>query len=415
MSGQTMWMPAKSHQMYSEKINSTLRLKPQGCDYLCQMQFRSVVGQEDVKNRLLQSSSEGRVSHALLFFGPPGSGVLPMSIAFAQYLNCEQPGEHDSCGQCGACRRASKLEHPDIHFVYPVVTGIVKHPRSIDFVADWRKAVIDNPYMSLNDWIDSLTGGDAKSRQGNIPVEEAQDIIHKLNLKAFEGRFKVFIVWMPEKMGPATANKLLKSLEEPPADTVFILASEARDQLMATILSRTQLVKLNRLSESEIAGALMDHQGIAQAEAFELARLSDGNYNQAAALAESERGGGSYEDAFLDWMRLCFNPLKSTEKLLAWVDGVASGSREQQKQFLSACINLVRECLLVNLADGPLVRLNPAQRVSVQKFLPFVSLQNAEPFISTLSEGIFHLERNAHAKILFLDLSMKISAVLQRK
>jgi DNA polymerase-3 subunit delta' len=379
------------------------------------MQFRSVVGQHPVKQRLLQSSREGRVSHALLFFGPPGSGVLPLAMAFAQYLNCEQPGESDSCGSCGSCRRAAKLEHPDIHFVYPIVTGVVKNPRSVDFIAEWRKVVMEDPYISLNDWIDTITGGDAKSRQGNIPAEEAQEIVHKINLKAFEGKYKVFILWMPEKMGPATANKLLKSLEEPPEDTVFILASEARDQLLATILSRTQMVKLNRLDELEIAAALVDYLQMQASEANELARISDGSYHQALLLAQRERGGGSYEEAFLGWMRICFNPLRTTEQLLAWVDGMATASREQQKQFLAACLNMVRECLLINLSDGSLVRLDPAQRASIEKFLPFVTLQNAESFISTLNEGIFHLERNAHAKILFLDLSMKINKVLQQK
>lgn len=383
--------------------------------YLRGMLFQGVVGQAGVKQRLLQSSREGRVSHALLFFGPPGSGVLPMAMAFAQYLNCEQPGEIDSCGLCGSCRRATKLEHPDIHYVYPVVTGIVKNPRSVDFVADWRKAVLADPYLSLNDWIDLLTGGDAKTKQGNIPVEEAQDIVHKINLKAFEGRYKVIILWMPEKMGPATANKLLKSLEEPPEDTVFILASEARDQLLPTILSRTQLVKLNRLAEEEVAEVLQQTAGLSTNDAAELARLADGNFSTAMELASREKGGGSYEEAFLQWMRLCFNPFKSMEPLLAWVEGMAAESREQQKQFLASCLIMVRECMLVNTADGPLVKLNIAQRAAIQKFLPFVNLVNVEPFTSILNEGIFHLERNAHAKILFLDLSLKLSRVLQLK
>lgn len=338
-----------------------------------------------------------------------------MAMAFAQYLNCEKPGEADSCGECGSCRRAVKLEHPDIHFVYPVVTGIVKNPRSVDFIADWRRSVLADPYLSLNDWIDLLTGGDAKTKQGNIPVEEAQDILHKINLKAFEGRYKVLILWMPEKMGAATANKLLKSLEEPPEDTVFILASEARDQLLPTILSRTQLVKLNRLAEEEVAEALKKAAALPSNEAIELARLADGNFSMAMELAFQEKGAGSYEEAFLQWMRLCFNPFKSMESLLAWVEGIAAEPREHQKQFLASCMNMVRECLLVNTADGPLVKLTPSQRAAIQKFLPYVNLNNVDPFTSTLNEGIFHLERNAHAKILFLDLSLKLSRVLQLK
>ncbi|MBL7925070.1 MAG: DNA polymerase III subunit delta, partial [Bacteroidia bacterium] len=221
------------------------------------MQFSEVIGQQAVKNRLVQSAREGRVSHALLFFGQPGSGVLPMARAFAQYLNCEAPGANDSCGACPSCRRSAGMVHPDIHFVYPVITGQgITKPKSIDYLEPWRELQLKFPYTGLSEWVEFITEGDAKSKQGIIPVEEAQDIIHKINLKAFEGKFKVIIIWMPEKFHPSTANKLLKSLEEPPDDTVFILASEARDQLLGTILSRTQMVKLERLHEEEVAEAL---------------------------------------------------------------------------------------------------------------------------------------------------------------
>ena len=307
------------------------------------------------------------------------------------------------------------MVHPDIHFVYPVVTGVVKNPKSVDFVEDWRQQMIPDPYMSLNDWVDVLTGGEAKTKQGNIPVEEAQDIIHKISLKAFEGKYKVIIIWMPEKMPPPTANKLLKSLEEPPDDTVFILASEARDQLLATILSRTQLVKLNRLSDSEIAEGLEQGFGIPAPEALNIARLADGNYSLALELAGRETGNGSHEEMFLNWMRLCFNPLKTMDKLLLWVEGMAAEGREQQKQFLAANLQVLRECLLVNVADGAMVKLEDTQRVAIQKFLPFVNLNNVDDFAAALTEAAYHLERNAHAKILFLDLSLKISSVLQKK
>jgi DNA polymerase-3 subunit delta' len=379
------------------------------------MQFASVVGQQAVKDRLIAASREGRVSHALLFFGQPGSGVLPMARAFAQFLNCEQPTEADSCGVCGSCRRAAKMVHPDINYVYPVVTGIVKNPRSVDFIEDWRNLQLEQPYANLTDWIDYITSGDAKNRQGNIPAEEAQDIIHKINLKAFEGRFKVMIIWLPEKMHVVTANKLLKSLEEPPSDTLFILASEARDQLLSTILSRTQLVKLGRLQEEDIVAALQPSYQLLETEALDMARLAEGDFNLAIQLARQERGTGSYEEAFLNWMRLCFNPFKTMDKLLAWVDGIAAESKEEQKQFLAASLQVLRECLLINVADGPLVKMTNAQRTVIQKFLPFVNELNAAPFMEAVSEAIYQLERNAHGKILFLDLSLKIHRILQIK
>ncbi|MFN8155435.1 MAG: hypothetical protein U0Y08_14175 [Bacteroidia bacterium] len=379
------------------------------------MQFASVIGQQAVKERLISSGREGRISHALLFFGQPGAGVLPMARAYAQFLNCENPSETDSCGECGACRRASRMVHPDINYVYPVVTGIVKNPRSVDFIEDWRKLQLDQPYSNLTDWVNYITNGDAKNRQPIIPAEETQDIIHKINLKAFEGKYKVMIIWMPERMNAVAANKLLKSLEEPPADTLFILASEARDQLLTTILSRTQLVKLNRLTEEEVVSGLTISENLSNNEAYDIARLAEGDFNLALELAGREKGTGSHEEAFLNWMRLCFNPFKTMDKLQAWVDGMATESKEEQKQFLAASLQVLRECLLINVADGPLVKMTSAQRTVVQKFLPFVNEVNAAPFMSALSEATYHLERNAHGKILFLDLSLKIHSILQIK
>jgi DNA polymerase-3 subunit delta' len=380
------------------------------------MVFQSIIGQQSVKSKLILSSTENRVSHALLFFGQPGSGVLPMARAFAQFLNCEDPQASDSCGICGSCRRAMKMEHPDIHFVYPIVKGAgIKDPTSVDYIREWRKLFVDNPYVSLNQWVDYISTGDAKNKQGIIPTEEAQKIIHKINLKAFEGKFKVIIIWMPEKMHPNAANALLKSLEEPTQDTLFILASEARDQLLSTIVSRTQLVKLQLLQEEEVAERIMSDYEMGRAEALDIARLADGNFSDAMEMAEHDKGSGSHEEAFINWMRLCFSPLKTMDKLLSWVDGMAAENKEHQKQFLGACLRVLRECLIVNLADGPLVKLESTQRIAIQKFLPFVNVNNIDAFSTELSEASYHLERNASTKILFLDLSLKISRILQIK
>ena len=387
-----------------------------GSDYLCTMLFSDVVGHAAVKDRLIGSAKEGRVSHAQLFFGQPGSGVLPLAMAFAQFLNCETPEEHDSCGRCGACKRASALVHPDIHFVYPIVKGGgIKDPTSVDYVREWREAVLANPYLHINDWVDFISSGDAKNKQSLIPVDEAGKIIHKINLKAFEGKFKVLIIWLPEKMNLQCANALLKSLEEPPADTLFILASESREQLMATILSRTQMIKLGRLQETEIAEALMRNYGLSDAEAMSLAVLSGGNYTEAVEQASRTQGEGSQEEAFLNWMRLCLHPMKTMDKLLAWVDGMAGESKEQQKQFLLANLRLIRECLIMNLADGPLVKLDQKQRAVLQKFAVYVNSFSAGPFDKAMSEAVYHLERNASSKILFLDLSLRVSRILQLK
>lgn len=381
------------------------------------MKFADVIGQYGVRDRLISSSCEGRVSHALLFFGPPGSGVLPMARAFAQYLNCEQPGDKDSCGRCGSCLRSGKMVHPDIHYVYPVVTATkLAKPVSQDYLSQWRELVLPNPYLDLTTWVDYLTGGESKTKQGAILAEEAGEIVRKISLKAYEGRYKIILIWMPEKMNASTANKLLKSLEEPPDDTVFILASEARDQLLATILSRTQLVKLGRLQEDEIAAALLQRfPGLSSEEAAEIALMSDGCMGEALAMALEDRGQGSREQDFLNWMRLCFNPLKSMEKLLAWIEGMAAMSREQQKQFLVLCTRMVRECLLLNMNAGSLVHLDSAQKAALDRFRQYIRPDNVDQLVEILNKGLIHVERNAHSKILFLDLSLKVSQSLAQK
>ncbi|CAN5384260.1 DNA polymerase III subunit delta' [soil metagenome] len=378
------------------------------------MLFSDVIGQAAVKERLISGTREGRVSHALLFFGPKGSGTLPMARAFAQFLNCENPGESDSCGKCPSCIKSRKMIHPDIHFIYPIATvKDVKNPKSIDFVDDWRKLAFNQPYLDLNDWIQYIVG--EESKQGFISAEESNDIIRKISLKSFEAPYKVVVIWMPEKLRIEAANKLLKSLEEPPDNTIFILASEQRDQLLATILSRTQLVKVNRLKDEEVADALRIKFDLQSSQALELARLADGDFRIALDLAAEERGEGSYEQEFLNWMRLCFNPMKSMEKLLPWVDEMAKEGRESQKRFLFSCMRMVRECMLVNIGDDSLVKLDDSQLKSMVKFLPFVNQNNMHPFIQALNEAHTHVERNANPKILFLDLSLNVSRILQIK
>ncbi len=381
------------------------------------MQFKNVVGQAVVKEKLIQAATEGRVSHALLFFGPRGSGTMPLAMAFAQYLLCENPGQEDSCGVCPGCVKVSKLVHPDIHYVFPVVTSsdVGSKPVSDDYIANFRTAILTNPYIETDEWVSLLTGGEAKNKQGNISAEEAQSIIRKISLKNFEGKYKIVFIWSPEKMNAASANKLLKSIEEPPDNTVFILAAEQRDQIISTILSRTQQVKVVRPRDEEVAAALCDRYGIQPAEAREMARLADGDFRLAQELADTEKGEGNYEQDFLNWMRLCFNPMNTMDKLQAWVEGMAAEPRERQKQFLFSSMQTLRECLLMNTADFSMVRIDDNQQQALQRFLPFVTENNVDGLVSTLNDAYYHIERNAYPKILFLDLSLKMSRQLQQK
>ena len=380
------------------------------------MQFKEVLGQEKVKAKLLASRKEGRISHAQLLFGPPGTGVLPMAMAYAQYLICQQPTDNDSCGTCPSCQKCNKMVHPDIYFSFPVITlskQKIDKPVSNDFIADFRKLVLEHPYMDYNDWMAEIS--DTENKQGRIFAHEGPEIIKRINLKAFEAPFKIVVMWLPEKMGVELANTLLKSLEEPPDNTIFLLACEQRDVLLQTILSRTQSIKLSRLEDQQIINSLLLNKAIDVQKAGEIARLADGDYHLAEELSVELSGDDTFDKTFLTWMRLCFNPARNMEALMGWVEEMATYKREEQKQFLYAAIQMVRECMMVNLADPTLVKLEPQQIKSLEKFLPFVNARNMTPFVDELAKAHYHIERNAQAKILFLDLSLKLGNILQIK
>lgn len=377
------------------------------------MQFAEVIGQQAVKKRFIQSVLEERVSHAQLIFGPEGSGGLPLALAFAQFLTCEKPTESDSCGICPSCIKNQKMVHPDVHYSFPVATvRDITKPKSTDFLEEFRQAVIDQPYLDLNDWFECL---DTANKQGFMSVEESADILRKLHLKSYESPFKIVIQWMPEKMRTEAANKLLKIIEEPPDKTIFFLVTENRDQIISTILSLTQLIKINHLSDDDIQQALIDRLQLLPAQARSLAHLADGNYHLAMQLSAHEPADKSFEEQFIEWMRLCFQPLKSFDKLLPWFDVIAKSGRERQKQFLIGSIQTLRECIIANLAPTELLRLDDHQKKLLKDFMPFIHQQNMHEFINELNDACYHIERNANPKILFLDLSFRLNKVLMTK
>jgi DNA polymerase III subunit delta' len=375
------------------------------------MQFSEVIGQEDVKERLLRSVKENRVGHALLFLGAEGFGNLPLAIAFAQYLVCEKPGESDSCGTCAACMKMKKLVHPDVTFSYPVTTREkINKPKSVDFITEWRKAVLHNPYLGYNEWISEL---ESENKQGNISVEESADILRRLNLKSVEAPYKIVIIWLAEKMNVPAANKLLKIIEEPPAQTFFFLISENYEQIIPTILSRTQLVKLKKISDEELTKALTERHSISNESARKIAHRAEGNYLEATNLIHHHDEEQNGNRRFLEWMRACLkmNVRSINEMTLE----LADTSREQQKLFLQNGLHILRECLVINYADRSMIRFEGEELESFKKFSPFVNANNAERFIDEFNQAHFHLERNANFKILFADLSFKVSRLLHVK
>ena len=378
------------------------------------MLFHQVIGQHEVKQRLIQSYREARLSHAQLLFGPQGSGVLPLALAFAQYITCENPREHDSCGVCSSCIKNQKMVHPDVHYSFPVATvrGIAK-PKSTDFLKEFRETVLSNPYLNLNDWYAEML--DSENKQGFMSVEESADINRKLNLKSYESEYRILLMWMPEKMRTEAANKLLKIIEEPPDKTIFLLVTENQDQLLATVLSRLQMIKVKRLSDHDIQEALQRINNLPADHARSIAHLCEGNYHAAQSLSQHEQNDEPFEKQFLTWMRLCFAPYKHTGKLLTYVDEKSKTGREQQKAFLQSCIHTIRECMIIQINEPQLLRMDDQQVSTLKDFVRFITPNNISAITQSLNDACYHIERQANAKILFLDLSLRIHQLLHQQ
>jgi DNA polymerase-3 subunit delta' len=312
------------------------------------MLFSQVIGQAALKAKLIRAVREGRVSHAQLFLGREGSGGLALALAYAQYVMCENPGEHDACGTCSACHKMQRLAHPDLHFAFPVNSSKAseKNPVSDMFIGEWRSLLLQNPYPTEEGWYAAI---DLDNKQGNISKYEAEAIIRKLTLKAYEGRFKVMLVWLPERMNAVAANRLLKLIEEPPAQTLFLLVAENSGQMLKTILSRTQLVSLPPVDEGAMAAMLAQKFSLPQDEARAVAHLSEGSVVEAQRIAGQGDEKRSYFEQLVTLMRLSYaSKAENVILLLQWAEEIAAQGRERQKNFLLYAQRMVRENFMLN-------------------------------------------------------------------
>ncbi|MBL4653075.1 MAG: DNA polymerase III subunit delta' [Flavobacteriales bacterium] len=377
------------------------------------MQFNKIVGQKKVKESLIQTIKENRVSHAQLYVEQPGSGALPLAIAYSQYLCCENQSEIDSCGTCPSCLKYQKLEHPDLHCFYPVNTN-PRNPKppvfSKDFATEWREFVANSPYSSLFDWLKSL---DIENKQGNISAKESQKIINSLTLKSFESPYKVCIIWMVEKLNVAAANKLLKVLEEPPEKTLFILTTENYESILPTIISRVQMVQLEKLNNNDIALALQNNYNVEPAVALNYAQLSEGNFAYALEMANMGHDEEELMDDFRAWMLLCFS--RNVAGINNWVEDTSGIGRVRQINFLKYALSTFRKALLQNFSGLDVVPVLHHEKDFLLKFSKFVHEGNTIPLIDEFSLAIQHIERNVNAKIVFMDLSLKVLQLLIKK
>jgi len=398
------------------------------------MQFQSITGQKETKEQLVHMIQQNRLSHALLFLGKEGSGALQLALAFAQYIVCKpqlaevdlfaaepqttnnkpQTKENDSCGTCPACKKANELIHPDIHFSYPVITKKPgEKPISTDFIKEWREFVNTNPYGNIYDWLQFIG---AENKQGNITAHECNDIIRKLNLKSFESEYKILIMWMPEFLGKE-GNKLLKLIEEPPANTLFLLVAENEDLILPTILSRTQLVKIPMLTNLEVEASLELKAGVAMEKAQQIAAVAEGNYREALQLLQ--HADDDWELMLREWLNAVIRTGPVAQ--VKWIDDTAKLGREKQKQFLRYFIHLLEQAIRVRVIE-PQNEKQEIRNDSNRNELDFAlrlnklcNLSQQEAIINELDKASYYIERNANAKMLFHALSIRLYHIINNK
>ncbi|OIP82079.1 MAG: DNA polymerase III subunit delta [Porphyromonadaceae bacterium CG2_30_38_12] len=385
------------------------------------MLFSDIIGQQEIKERFVRSVREQRIPHAQLLRGPEGIGKLALAIACAQYICCENKQENDSCGVCPSCVKYQKLAHPDLHFVFPIIKpASTKSVICDDYLAEFRAKVIESPYFSMNDWYATISG-DAK--QGMIYANESQEIIRKLSLKTYESEYKVMIIWLPEKMNNQCANKLLKILEEPPAKTVFFLVSNAPDELLTTILSRTQQIIIPKLKDDDIAVAMLHNSDkeISQHEAVSLSRIANGSYLNALAILDEDDENKQNFERFVLIMRLAWQvgnrkDHASLKTLKKWSEDMAAATvgRERQKRFLIYAQHLTRENFIMNLKQPDLNYFTSYEADFSKKFSPFINERNVEDIMNEFALAERHIEQNVNAKMVFFDLVLKIIMLLKR-
>lgn len=375
------------------------------------MQFKEVVGHKKIKEKLIHTIKENRVSHAQLFLGTEGSGNLALAIAYAQYLSCEDKQSDDSCGVCSSCKKIQKLVHPDLHFVFPVSTSksIKKDPVSDDYIAQWREAIIESPYINQSKWYEII---DVENKQGIISKNESYEILKKLNLKTFESEYKIMIIWLPEKMNAFAANKLLKLIEEPPEKTLFLLVSENTEQILQTILSRTQLFKIPKVDNESIRKALCEKAGLSPEKANDIALLANGNYFSALNLINHAEEDNYNFDYFAQFMRLSYQ--RKLIEIIEWVDEISAIGREKQKSFLVYAIRLVRENFMLNIKNKGLVFLTQKELEFSEKFSQFIDQENVYQIYDELNRAHSDIEMNAYNKIVFLDLALKMIKLIKK-
>jgi DNA polymerase-3 subunit delta' len=375
--------------------------------------FKEIPGNTLIKKQLISTIKNSRVSHAQLFFGNRGNAKLALAFAYARYLNCDSRSDDDSCGKCSSCIKYNTLSHPDLHLIFPVLKlAGAKVAVSDNFVPIWRDFILNNIYGSLNSWIDTFSIENKIGQKGTIYKDEAVSIQKKLALKSFEASYRVFLIWMPEQMNKEASSKLLKTFEEPPSGTVFLLISENPNILLPTITSRLQKLQINDFCVNDIISFFKKHNLDAE-RAKKLRNISDADLGKMIKLLEENFEEDDLFDSFSSWMRYVYKiDIANISKL---VDIISSKGRKNQKLFLSYAIKMIRECLIFNFANKSLLKTNANESFFISNFASFVHEENSLIIVEELEKAIKAINRNANAKILLFELSLQMIKLLKVK
>ncbi len=374
------------------------------------MFFRDVIGQEEIKEQLIRSAETGTVPHALLFADQGGAGAFPLALAYARYLNCTNRSATDACGKCPSCVKYNIMAHPDLHFIFPIVAKKEKKKEVCDdYLDEWRSFLNGRPYFNIDNWLDHI---DAGNSQALIYSKESDEIIRKLSLKIYEATYRILLVWLPEKMHPTCANKLLKAVEEPPQNTVILMVSEEPDGVLGTILSRTQRVNVRAISSEDMTEAMQRQFGITADDAAHVAHLSGGNYLRAVEAISLGEENRFFLEQFKTMMRNSW--AKNVKGMKATGDAIAGIGRERQKNFLQYCQHLIRENFMYRFQAPELTYMNPDEAGFAVKFAPFINERNVVDIMEELAKAERHITQNVNAKMVFFDLSMRLTALIRR-
>jgi DNA polymerase-3 subunit delta' len=373
------------------------------------MFFKDVVGQEELKKRLIQSVRDERISHAQLFSGPEGTGKLVMAIAYARYISCKNRTETDSCGVCPSCHKYNKLAHPDLHFVFPVFNPKNQKPVCDDFLPQWREMVLKDPYFELGSWLDFI---EAENAQGEIYERESDSITRKLSLKSFESEFKVMIIWLAEKMNPSCSNKLLKLIEEPPNKTLFILITEDEEAVISTIRSRAQPIKFPFIDKESIRSALLETENADWDLIPDAVHLANGNFIKAKAYLNPGEDEQFYFQKFQEMMRQAYK--REVIEQVKWAEEMSKIGRDKQKAFFAFALRLIREYFVLNMKRSSMVYLSKQEKEWGKQFAPFINERNIVAFFNEFELSIKHISWNGNPRIIFLDTALRMVRLIKR-